>query len=66
MEVEGGSTKSLSVENFIWKLLWTCSKIYYRMIVVIMLMMSEAFLVQVICSKWSKSVIQPEVRQGTS
>jgi hypothetical protein len=60
--VERGSTRSLSVENLIWKLLWTCSKTYYRTIMVFMLMMNEAFVVRVICSRWRKSVIQTEVR----
>jgi hypothetical protein len=49
------------VENFIWKRLWACRTTYYGKIVVIMLMMSVAFVVQVIRSKWRRSVIQPDV-----
>lgn len=30
LEVEGGSTKSHSVENLLWKRLWTCHKAGYE------------------------------------
>jgi hypothetical protein len=31
MKIERGSTRSLSVENSLWKRLWTCRKTDYRM-----------------------------------
>jgi hypothetical protein len=51
VEVERGSSRSLSVENVIWKRLWTCSETYYGKTVVIMLMNKVAFVVQVMCSR---------------
>jgi len=66
VEVKRGRTRSLSVENLFWKRLWTCSKTCCRTIVVITLMMNVAFVVQVTINRRRKSVIQPEVRQGTS
>ena len=31
LEIEKGSTRSLSVENSLWKGLWTCRETDYRM-----------------------------------
>jgi hypothetical protein len=42
LEVEGGSTRSLCLENSLWKKLWTCRKIEYITVMMIIKMTTTA------------------------
>jgi len=41
LEIEGGSTRSRSLENWLWKRLYTCRKRDYVMMMAMMIMMTK-------------------------